>query len=89
MNKNTVRIKTLGLLVLAATLTAGCATTGQLDEVKKEAAAASAAAAAAQTAATAAQATAAQAQASASDANSCCQANTERLERAFKHSLRK
>ena len=87
MKKNAV--KTLGLLILAAGLATGCATTSELEAVRAEAAAAKADAAAAKSAAAQAQATADRAERSAADANSCCQANTERLERAFTRGLRK
>jgi outer membrane murein-binding lipoprotein Lpp len=89
MNKNTFRMKTLGLVALAGALVSGCATNGDIEEVRKMAADAQAASSRAEQAASSAQATAERAEASAQDANSCCAANTEKLERVFQRSMRK
>lgn len=89
MQMNSLRVKALGLSALAAVLLSGCATTGQLEEVRAMAAAAQDSAAKAEQSAASAQATADRAEASAQDANSCCAANSERIERAFQKALRK
>jgi hypothetical protein len=102
-------VKTMGAALILA-LAAGCATKGELAEVRaladaaqrsadqaKQAAGdaqrtgsrAQQAAADAQTAANRAQATADQAAISASDANKCCAANSERLDRMFEKAQRK
>jgi hypothetical protein len=84
-------------LVLILAMAAGCATTS-LDEVKatadRAAADASAAASAAEAArasqaAAAAQSTADQALSAATDAQACCEANRESMERMFQKSMSK
>lgn len=99
MIKNVLKV---GAAALIVGLASGCASTG-LDEVRATANQAAADAAAAKTAAEAAraaadraaqqaasaQSTASQALQQANSAQSCCDANTERLERMFQKSMSK
>lgn len=80
----------------AALMLGGCATTDQLNELRAEVEAAQRSADAAQTSANNAQASADGAQQSANqalqaaaDAQACCNANTERLNRAFERLMLK
>ncbi len=100
MKKTALRASALALFVV---LSAGCATTSQLNDVKATAdrAAADAAASAsaaeaaraasdrAAQAASAAQSTADQALAAATKSQACCEANRESMERMFKKSMSK
>ena len=83
----------LGTALLAA---GGCASTSEIDKLRNEvrllqrtADDAQRTAQAADQKATAAQTTANEALQSAKDANACCAANTEKLDRAFKKSMTK
>jgi uncharacterized protein HemX len=69
-------------VALAMGLTAGCATTGQVEEAKTMASEA-------KQAAMDAQAAAARAQKSADQANACCQDTNAKLDRMFKKSMYK
>jgi hypothetical protein len=80
MKKTALRASALVLFVAMA---AGCATTG-LDDVK-----ATADRAAADAAAAAAQSTADRALSAATEAQACCEANRESMERMFKKSMSK
>jgi hypothetical protein len=100
MIKNVLKVGAAALILGLAT---GCANTTTLDEVRATAEQAAADAAAAKTAAEAAraaadrasqqaasaQSTASQALTTANSAQSCCDANTERLERMFQKSMSK
>jgi len=97
MTKTALKVSAL---VLAAALATGCANTGDLEETANRAAAdASAAAAAAEAAraaadraaqsAAAAQSTADQALSAAKEAQACCEANRESMERMFQKSMSK
>jgi hypothetical protein len=100
MKKTALRASGLALLLV---LTAGCAATAGLDDVKatadRAAADASAAASAAEAArasadragqaAAAAQSTADRALAAATEAQACCEANRESMERMFQKSMSK
>ena len=100
MKKNVLKV---GAAVLILGLASGCANTTALDEVRATAEQAAADAAAAKTAAEAAraaadrasqqassaQSAASQALQTANSAQSCCDANTERLERMFQKSMSK
>ncbi len=93
----------LGAIALTLGLAAGCANTSAIDEVRATAERAAADAAAAKSAADAArsaadrasqmassaQSTASQALSAAQGAQSCCDANRERLERMFQKSMSK
>ena len=92
-----------GLIAVAVGLTAGCATTGDLDKLRNElnevraatdkaqqdASAAGAAALDAQTSADAAADNANSALRIAEESQSCCQRNTRRMDRMFKDSVLK
>lgn len=100
MMKNVLKVAAAALVLGAAS---GCANTDTLNEIRATAEAAAADAAAAKTAAEAARAaadrasqqaasansTANQALSAANSAQSCCDANTERLERMFQRSMSK
>ncbi|MCP5423940.1 MAG: hypothetical protein H6970_02560 [Gammaproteobacteria bacterium] len=79
----------LAVFVLVAGLGAGCATTSDLEEVRAEARQAQATANDAKSTADSALATATEARSAANEAMSCCQANTERLNRVFRRSMYK
>lgn len=97
------RAMTIGALIAAVAVGAGCATSGSLEEVRAMAEEAKSAAEAAQQSADQAQSTADSAQQTAdqamstaenasqaaSEAESCCDANTERLDRMFKRAQQK
>ncbi len=91
------RLVLMPVVALAATLAlGGCATTEQLNELRAEVEALQNSTEAAQTsannanaAANRAQQTANQALQAAADAQACCNANTERLNRAFERSMLK
>ena len=96
------KVLKVGAIVLVLSVASGCATTG-LDEVRatadaaaRDAAAAKAAAEAARAAAdsagqaaASAQSTADQALSAATEAQACCDANRDRLERMFQKSMSK
>jgi hypothetical protein len=79
----------IAVLIVAAGLSAGCASTSALEEVRAEARQAQATANDAKSAADAALASANEARSMASQAMACCQANTERLDRVFRRSMYK
>lgn len=91
------RLVSMPVIALAATLAlGGCATTKELDALRAEVEALQLSAEAAKTgandanaAAFRAQETANQALQAAADAQACCNANTERLNRAFERSMLK
>ena len=100
MMKNVLKV---GAAVLVLGVASGCANTAAMDEIRETAEAAARDAAAARTAAEAArtaadrasqqaasaQSAANQALSAANSAQSCCDANTERLERMFQRSMSK
>ena len=84
------------IVVSGVVALSGCASTNEMDELRKMAADAMAAAQQAQAAADRAQAAAdsaageaASAMQRADEANACCKANTERMNRMFKKSMQK
>lgn len=82
--KPLMKVAGLGLVV---SLSVGCATTGDLEEVRAEARQAQATANDAKSTADAALATANEARSMAGEALSSSQANTERLNRVFRRSM--
>jgi uncharacterized protein HemX len=78
----TTKLLATSMLTVALGLSAGCATTSQVDEAK-------AIAQEAKKAAMDAQAAASRAQKSADQANACCQDTNQKLDRVFKKSMYK
>ncbi len=84
------------VLAVSACLTAGCATTGEMEELRgtannalSTAQAAQQSASAAQTAADGVAATANEAKASADAAQSCCTETSDKIDRMFQRSMQK
>ena len=76
------QLSKFSVLVLVAGLSVGCATTADLEKVRAEAAAAS-------NTANQAMSTANEARQMAANANSCCQANSDKIDRMFQRSMMK
>lgn len=96
MNKISTRILTASALAAFVVLGSGCATTGQLDEVramaeeaKQAAAQAASNASAAGSKADAAAMKADEAMNAAGSAQKCCQANSEKMNRMFEKAMTK
>lgn len=89
-------MQTIGIRIMRAAaiasivgLAAGCATGGQLEELRSEVSAAYAKADSAESTANAAMSAAEQAQSTADNALACCNDNTSKLDRMFEHTMRK
>ncbi len=79
----------VGIVAVVLGLSAGCASTAQIDEIKAMAQEAKTMAADAQATATQAASDAAAAKAGADQANACCRDTNEKLDRMFKKSMHK